>query len=206
MVNFISLSAIIYTLQYTNNDLRVVIYSFVIGILFKFLTVEVLLSLSKAKQKWVEKYLISPPPGENELLPFGSLGLSYHSSWDYFMSTLVFGLITFTFVNNADFSSDIVLLELKWGLIYAGVYWVKDLVSRSIEVDFKNDRNENLSYNSQSFQVLFAACVVGLVIYAFAWNIHRHLPIWFACGPFLVIKHGLDLAQDVRRFARRNSV
>lgn len=203
MANFLSLGAVIFGLRYSHYDLRVVIYSFVFGILTRFLVVEILLGLYQEGEKKTASLFTSPPPPPGEAPAFGWLGLSYDSSWDYFGSVVAFGLLTFTFVNNLDYPGEKVLQELEWALAFTGIYCVKDLLSRSVELDFKKSREENLRYNSQPLQVLFLSCAAGLFIYVFIWHRFHHAPDWYACGPFLLVKHGTDLVQDMGRFARR---
>ena len=66
LVNFVSRALVLSTLRYSRYDLRVVIYSFVFGILARFLTVEAVMVFIKSGKNAFLRLFTSPPPAEGE--------------------------------------------------------------------------------------------------------------------------------------------
>lgn len=209
LCNLVSFTFIVISLQNTHYDPGVVIFSFGFMACARFFTVEMLMGLNRFGPDGLKKvlpYLCSPPhPGQKPDLVRDSRTNKPTGDWGYYFMVLIPLLVIFGAISKSEglVPIEIYRSRLEWSLIYMGFYWVQDLLSRAVIVDFHKERITNLAYNMHAPMILFATVFISGFLMVFSQKFGYPLSPWIFCAILLALKHGSDFYLSMLKHRRK---
>jgi len=206
-VNLFSLGLVLAGIGFSHQNPTIIVYTFILSTFVRFATIEVLLALGRSPgwKPLLPYFYSSPRPGEKSQPMVDDKGkavdpVTYFLVFS-FIAYLAFLLMHVTADRKLDLPLPVLWEELKWSLVYAGVYWVKDLFNRSLVLYLNETRIINFGYNSSAIALLaFSVLVAGGMVVFFQVNQMNPSP-WVVCGPLLAFRHLTEIRKDLKNWA-----
>lgn len=196
--NLITLAVVIANFYYTKPDPRVLLFSFAMLCIFRYVLIELLYDLYKVIQSETFhsalKTMVQPIPENINYDPKAGLP----NALAYIILIILLFVFPFVFMHleNGDFvlSWLVFVHQIKAALIITMIYLLKDLFFKGTCMDFSKPKDINFYSNSGNILVLWALAFFG------GWLLPMGQKIgtpWLLVGILLVFKHFMDFLSDV---------
>ncbi len=212
LINLIGLAFVTVGLMRSGQRAQVLVYAFILGYFAQLFTLRAMLAVHRSSRwphaKEVVSRLSRRPVAERESYP-----LTHHDTnrpagfGGYVFVMLVMAFFAFMLVNvNADRELDLdartLAGDLGWALAIAGVYWLMDLASRAIVIDFSAPAAANYGYNTRDLAVIAFAVLTSGAVVVIRQSLKTGASGWVVLGPLLAWRTLYDVLTGVA-LARR---
>ena len=204
--NFILLGLVVVGVEYYNQNPRIFIYAFLLSYTMKLLTIEGILLIYEERCLPFAKPLLpyiskNPPPGAVSN-PFIEETSKKPIKLPGYLLLMVGAFIFFILLlhvnkhHELDFKWRNFFIEMGWGCLLGFVWWIGDILSKTIIIDTTAPREINYGYNNREVVILAFAVLLGaLAIMIFQMRGKNPTP-WVIYGPLLVIKQMYDMRRE----------
>lgn len=203
LVNLAGLAFVVFGVMQSGERPQVLLYAFILTYVAQLFTIEALIDLNRAGSPWwkrVVRRLSSPPEPGREPYPVTHEGTGQATGLGgYLFVTAVFSFFGFMLANvNADRELDLdaetLASDAAWALFVTAVYWVQDLASRSLVIDFAAPRWVNHGYNTKAVTVLALGVLTAGAVVVVRQELGQGPSGWVVLGPLLAWRTLYDVA------------
>ncbi len=202
LVNLSGLAFVIFGIVRSGERPQVLLYAFILTYVAQLFTIETLINLNRTgSPRWrrVVRRLTSPPEPGREPYPVTNESTGQATGLGgYLFVTAVFSFFGFMLANvNADRELDLdaetLASDMVWALFVTAVYWVQDLASRSLVIDFAAPRRVNHGYNTKAVAVLALGVLTAGAVVVVRQELGQGPSGWVVLGPLLAWRTLYDI-------------
>jgi len=207
LVNLIGLAFVVVSLARSGQRAQVLVYAFILGSFAQLFTVRAMLAVHHGSRspgaKALVSWLSSRPEAGRRSYPVtheGSNQLAGFGGYVFVMLAMTF--FAFMLVNvNADRELDLdpgmFASDLVWALAVASTYWLMDLASRAIVIDFSAPATTNYGYNTRDLGVIALAVLTSGAVVVIRQGMGIGASGWVVLGPLLAWRALYDIFAGV---------